>query len=279
MKKLEDYLYYEEKNPDLKIYCGDCLEVMPLLPKVDLVMTSPPYDDLRDYDGQKTEINDVIGWVSKSIVLGGCIVWIVDDKTENGSETMSSFSHAISFRGNGLNLHDTMIYAKDSCPFPEFNRYYPSFEYMFILSNGKPKTFNALRDKKNVRFGKSVTSSTQRQKDGSTTAVSAKKTNPNKVVYEMGVRTNIWKYSPGYMKSTNWKPAFEHPAIFPEALAKDHIYSWSNKNDVVLDPFLGSGTTLFACKELNRNGIGIEISEKYCEIAKKRLRATTKSLF
>lgn len=210
---------------------------------------------------------------------GGCIAWIVGDKTENGSETLSSFRQAIRFTENGLNLHDTMIYQKDSCPFPEVNRYYPSFEYMFIFSNGKPKTTNLLADKKNLRSGDGVASSTQRGKDGITRAVSAAKNDPNKLIKSEGIRTNIWRYSPGFMKTTNYKPAFEHPAMFPEALAKDHILSWSNERDLILDPFMGSGTTLFACKELNRNGIGIEINERYCAISKKRLQNTTKSLF
>jgi site-specific DNA-methyltransferase (adenine-specific) len=267
------YVYYEE--PNIILLHGDCLEILPLFePKsFDLVLTSPPYDNLRDYGGYIFEFEGIAQGLSYLLSEGGVIVWVVGDATINGSETGTSFKQALYFKEQcGLNLHDTMIYMKDACPFPEINRYYPSFEYMFVLSQGKPKTVNLIADKINKQSGDSVASSTQREKDGTTRAVSAKKTNPNKTVKEKGIRQNVWLYSPGKNKSTKDIDAYKHPAIFPEALARDHIMSWSNEGDIILDCFMGSGTTAKIAKQLGRKCVGIELESKYLDIAIERLR-------
>lgn len=261
-----------------KIICSDCLEVMKGMPDkcVDLVLTSPPYDELRKYNGFSFDLTAISGEIPRILSDGGVMVWVCGDSTVNGSETGNSFRQALTFMERGLYLHDTMIYKKASCPFPETTRYYPSFEYMFIFSNGKPKTFNPIKDKRNIRYGDPVASSTQREADGRTRALSAKKTNPLKIIQEYSVRQNVWEYSPGYMKSTRDKIAYNHPAIFPEQLAKDHIISWSNEHDIVLDPFSGSGTTCKCAYLLNRQYIGIEISPEYCAIAEERIRQATR---
>ena len=264
---------------DIKLYQGDCLEVMDRLiaegVKVDLVVTSPPYDNLRTYNNSSIWNFDVFKKVAdrlfKIVKDGGVIVWVVNDQTIKGSETGTSFRQALYFKEIGFNLHDTMIYAKQN-PIPNAGRRYQQcFEYMFVFSKGNPKVVNILleprhnlcNDKRTKRIKKGT-----RGKDGNF--------GKEKVweIKEIVPRRNIWTYKVGLYNSTSYKPAFEHPAIFPEQLAKDHILSWSNENDIVLDPFMGSCTTGVACKQLNRNFIGIEIDENYFEIAKKRIENT-----
>lgn len=256
-----------------EIICGDSLKVLGGFPaeSVDLVLTSPPYDNLRDYNGFTVDFEGIARELYRVLKPGGVIVWVVGDQTKDGSESGTSFKQALFFKEIGLNLHDTMIYLKDSCPFPEFNRYYPSFEYMFVFSKGKPKTTNLIADKKNKKAGDFIGTSTQREKDGTTRPISAMKKDPERKIKDFSVRTNVWSYSAGFGKTTNDKAAYEHPAMFPEALAKDHILSWSNEGDLVLDPFNGSGTTTKCAKYLRRSYIGIDISERYCEIARQRL--------
>lgn len=252
------------------IYCADCLEVMKHMPDkcVDLVLTSPPYDELRDYSGKyKFDFENKAMNLKHKIKDGGIIVWVVGDSVVDGSETGSSFKQALFFKDCGLNIHDTMIYAKKGCPFPEQNRYNQKFEYMFVFSLGKPKTTNLLKQKtlySEKEIGKQR-SSTTRNKDGT---MEAMKYETNK---QYTTRFNIWEYAVGFQKSTKDLTAFNHPAIFPDNLAIDHIESWSNKNDIIMDCFLGSGTTVKMAKMLGRKFIGIEISQKYCDIAVRRL--------
>ncbi len=267
-----------------KIYNMDCVEGMKLLPNecIDLTVTSPPYDDLRTYNGiieqwSFKKFQAIAKELYRVTKQGGVVVWVVGDTTIKGSETGTSFRQALYFKEIGFNLHDTMIYQKDSCPFPGKNRYYSMFEYMFVLSKGKPKTVNLIADKPNKRYGKKVASSTRRQPDGKTVKVSANKTDPTRTVKKYGVRGNVWQYSPGYNKSTKDKCAYQHPAIFPEQLAADHILSWSNEGDTVLDPFMGSGTTAKMAILNNRDYIGLEISKEYCDIANERISKFNRS--
>ncbi len=258
-------------NIDLRI--GDCLEVMKTLPSdyIDLTITSPPYDNLRTYNGYSFDFENIAKEIYRITKNGGIVVWIVGDATINGSETGTSFKQALYFKKIGFNLHDTMIYHKNGLTFPNKNRYYQCFEYMFILSKGKPKTINLLKDKKN-KCAREKVSGGSRDIDGSIKQRSGNK--KNRKVKEFGVRTNVWKYEVGYNKSTTDKIAYKHPAIFPEKLVEDHILSWSNENDLILDCFMGSGTTGKICKSLNRNFIGIEIDKSYFEIAKERIEKT-----
>ena len=257
----------------IKLIHGDCLDEMKKIPdgSVDLTVTSPPYDKLRTYNGNNALWGEhvwkaVIQDLFRVTKQGGVVVWVVGDATIKGSETGTSFKQALWAKECGFNLHDTMIYQKNSYPFPPVNRYYQQFEYMFVWSKGKPSTHNIQRQPTDPRWrNKNNKTSSQRNKDGSV----------KKLQYETGKEDrkmdNVWLLNTGYMKSTPDKIAYQHSAIFPDELARRHILSWSNEGDIVLDCFMGSGTTGVACKNINRNFIGIELDEQYYQIAKNRI--------
>lgn len=263
-----------------KIICGDCLEVMKGFPAnyFDLTITSPPYDNLRTYNGYSLNNSFNFENIAKELFRvtkqGGVIVWVVGDATVKGSETGTSFRQALYFKEIGFNLHDTMIYEKDSISFPETNRYYQIFEYMFVFSKGKPKSVNLLDDRKNKWYnGRKHIKGHYRKQNGKIV-----RHNKQNLLKEFGIRFNIWRIANGKNKSTLDNTG-NCPAIFPEQLASDHIISWSNEGDIVLDPMCGSGTTCKMAKKSGRKYLGIDISEEYCEIARKRIRAIPELLF
>lgn len=254
-----------------QIYNMDCVEGMRSLSdnSIDLTVTSPPYDDLRSYEGYSVDIDAVADELYRVTKKGGVVVWVVGDKTVKGSETGTSFRHALKFMDAGFNLHDTMIYMKDSISFPDKNRYYQIFEYMFIFSKGKPKTTNLIKDRENKWYdGKKHIKGRYRKTDGEQV-----RHNKQNLLQPFGVRFNVWRISTGCNKSSKDKVAFKHPAIFPEKLAEDHILSWSNPGDVVMDPFMGSGTTAKMAMLNDRKWLGFEISSEYVEITNERLGA------
>ena len=241
---------------------GDCLERTKDISdsSIDLIVTSPPYDNLRTYNGYTFDFEGIARELVRVLKPGGVIVWVVGDATVKGSETGNSFRQALHFIGLGLNLHDTMIWNKGkfSAVGALQTRYAPVFEYMFVFSKGPIKTFNPLIDRPNKVKGK--ISGNIRQRDGTFKPMASQ----GKERREFGQRFNIWNQCPTQTQNG-------HPAIFPLQLAIDHIQSWSNPGDVVLDPFLGSGTTGVAALQLGRDFIGIEISAEYLEIAKQRI--------
>lgn len=236
---------------------------------VHLTVTSPPYDDLRDYKGYNfndSSLSTIIKELYRVTADGGVVVWVIGDATIKGGETGSSFRQALLFMDIGFKLHDTMIYEKNTSPFParrNGNRYTQIFEYMFVFCKGKIKTSHLICDKPNkwaghTNWGKN----TNRGKDGE-----LKETTDIKPVPDYSPRNNIWKYNVGKGFNSSDKESHQHPAIFPEQLAEDHILSWSNEGDIVLDPFCGSGTTCKMAKKNNRHYIGIDISKEYCDLA------------
>jgi len=251
---------------------------MKSMPKdsIDLVVTSPPYDNIREYENSLNwsfaVFKNIALEVSRLLKEGGVIVWVVDDQTNNFCESLTSFKHAIFFvEVCGLNLLDTMIYAKKSAGVKSTlncRRYTPGFEYMFVFSKKRPKTFNPIIDVPNKSAGKLVKYSNIREKNGELRFRKPYVTNP----YRM--RNNVWLYDTGSFSATD-KDVFVHPAVFPDKLARDHILSWSNEGDTVLDPFMGSGTTGKQARLLKRSFIGIERVEKYFELAKRRIFSDT----
>ena len=248
-----------------KVICGDCLEVMNRIPdkSVDSTVTSPPYDNLRDYKGYSFNFEGIAKQLYRVTKDGGVVVWVVGDATVDGSETGTSFKQALYFKEIGFNLHDTMIWKKKD-PLPQTKvgkRYTSSFEYMFIFTKGKINTFNPIMIP-TENYGKKTNIGTQRKPDG-TKSKTRLKAMKGLMVKKMKQCHNVMEYSTGKSRV--------HPAVFPIKLAKDHIQSWSNEGDIILDPMCGSGTTLKMAKELGRNFIGIEISPEYCKIAEQRL--------
>ena len=245
-----------------KIYNENCLETMARMPDgfVDLTVTSPPYDELRTYNGYSFPFEDIARELFRITKDGGVVIWIVGDATVKGSETGTSFRQALHFKEIGFNLHDTMMYRKINYIPLTHNRYEQEFEYMFVFSKGKPKTFNAIMVECKTK-GSKTKGRTFYQTNNQNTPTKGHK---NEVVKEYKQKGNVWDVP------TN-AGTKGHPAQFPEQLPNDHIISWTNENDLVYDPFMGSGTTGKMAILNKRNWIGSEISKEYCEIAEKRI--------
>ena len=242
-----------------KIHVENCLDTMKRMPDafVDLVVTSPPYDDLRTYNGYSFDFEAIAVELFRVVKLGGVVVWVVGDATKDGSESGTSFRQALFFKQIGFNLHDTMIWEKTG-RLPTQDRYYAIFEYMFIFSKGKPKAMNFICDHVNKNSGQ------VRAKDNTINRGKRLAGTGTFVTKALSRRPNIWKIHNSGNKSG-------HPAVFPEQLAIDHILSWSSANDVVYDPFMGSGTTAKAALLNGRQFVGSEISADYVAIANKRI--------
>lgn len=256
-----------------KIYNENNLETMARMPDgfIDLTVTSPPYDNLRDYKGYSFPFEDIAKELFRVTKQGGVVVWVVGDATVKGSETGTSFKQALFFKDIGFNIHDTMIWEKKN-PIPNDprqNRYIQATEYMFVFSKDAPKTCNYITEPC-LMAGIDAGTGTARKRNGDIRK-DRKEKRKGKVVKDLKPLTNVWKYSNG----TIFK---EHPASFPEQLANDHIISWSNEGDVIYDPFAGSGTTGKMALLNKRKCIMSEISAEYCELSKQRLLPYTSNI-
>lgn len=245
---------YNENNLDTMAKMPDCF--------VDLTVTSPPYDNIRNYNGYQFEFEKIAKELFRITKQGGVIIWVVADATIDGSETGTSFKQALFFKEIGFRLHDTMIYYKNN-PMPQTgNRYHQHFEYMFAFSKGSPKTFNPITEPTKYQ---GLANMKNRGQNGTLDYKKVERTKEKKV-------GNVFFYSVGGGISTKDKIAYNHPAIFPEKLVADQINTWTNENDLVYDPFMGSGTTAKMSILNNRNWIGSEISSEYCEIIEERIK-------
>ena len=261
---------------NLTLHLGNCIDYMGKMEpnSVDLTVTSPPYDNIRNYEDTLKWDYETFEAIAQNLYRitkdGGVVVWVVGDATVDGSETCTSFLQALYFKEDcGFNLHDTMIYQKNNYMPLNHNRYDPCFEYMFVFTKGRPKTFNPLMTECKTA---GASYNYQGRSSGSTreSGAAMRKRNEEKITKSHKYRGNIWSYDTGKYKGSN-DDIWEHPATFPEKLAEDHILSWSNEGDVVFDPFMGSGTTGKMALKNNRSFIGTEVVPKYFEIAEKRL--------
>lgn len=251
--------------PTDQLIVGNCVDVMGDFPSdsIDLTVTSPPYDKLRNYEGFEFDAEAVGHELLRVTKPGGVVVWVVGDHI-SGGRSMTSFRQAVMFQDMGFTVHDVMIYQKLNTPFPRSNAYTNAWEFMFVLSKGRPKTFNPMKTD-TVRNGMEKLTFNK-----GPDAVNHKRWAELKTEK---TRNNIWAYAVGLGGTTSDRDAFEHPAMFPEKLARDHVVSWSNPGEVVLDPMCGAGTTAKMSAQLGRRYIGIDICERYIEIARNRLNA------
>jgi site-specific DNA-methyltransferase (adenine-specific) len=266
-----------EKN---QIYLEDNLETLSKMSNdyYDMVITSPPYDEIRKYNGFSFDIDRLVPELYRTTKKGGVVVWVVNDQVIKGSESGTSFRQALKFMDAGFLLHDTMIYEKNSSSYPssvKSNRYTQIFEYMFVFSKGKPKTSNLICDKPNKWAGHTNWGKNTKRIGENEQLVEVGNIKP---VPDFSPRNNIWRYVNGGGFASKDKIAHKHPAIFPEELVKDHLLTWTKEGDLVYDPFIGSGTVAKMCILLGRNYIGSEISQEYVDICNERIEITTKTL-
>lgn len=248
-----------------KVYTGDCVNLMNQLPPdyIDLTVTSPPYDNLRKYNGYSFDFESTAKQLYRITKPGGTVVWVVGDATIKGSETGTSFKQTLYFMQCGFWLNSTMIFRKTNAfPTDPKYRYNKCFEYMFILTKGRPKIFNPLTEPTLTK--RKYKANWGRDKNDAVIV-----SNTEKTTKELKIRSGIWEYAIGPGGTTN--DCFTHKAMFPEKLAEDHILSWSNPYDLVFDPFSGSGTTGKMALLNNRKFLGFEISEEYTTLANNRI--------
>lgn len=250
-----------------KVYHTSCEEGIKLIDNnsIDLTISSPPYQNLRTYNGFSFDFESCASGLLRITKPGGVVCWVIGDSIEDGSETLEPFKQALYFKSIGFSVHDTMIYQKRNFSHPEKSRYHQVFEYIFILSKGKPKTFNPIKDRKNLTAGAvgNLGINTFTERDGS------KSVRPKKITAEYGMRHNVWLGNTSGQE--NMCVELKHPAIMPKWIARDLIISWSNPNDIVFDPMVGSGTVCVEAKKLNRLYLGFDVSEDYIKLTESNI--------
>lgn len=265
-KVIDEYSNSEKRG----FFAMDCIKFMQGMSEnsIDLTVTSPPYDNLRDYKGYSFDFEGIAKNLYRVTKNGGVVVWVVGDRI-NGGRSLTSFEQGLFFKEVGFQMHDVMIYQKKNTPFMRSNAYTNCFEFMFVMSKDKPKTFNPLKEK-TVRHGYEMLTHNKKS-DGVNKKVF-------KELKKEKTKNNIWSYAVGMGGTTSDKIAFKHPAVFPEKLAEEHILSWSNKEDLIFDPMCGSGTTCKMALKHGREFIGVDISKDYIAIAKERIRGCQSAL-
>ena len=265
------------------LHCGRAQDVLPgeYAGRVNLIVTSPPYDGLRDFGHSDAwDFDAVASAIIPALALGGVLVWVVADAIVDGSESASSFRQALHFLDAGLFLHQTLVYENNHFIGTSPNRYARTTQWMFVLSNGRPATANLIRDRVNSTAGTVRHYSSYGREGDNHLRLTRHKASVTK---DAGIRSAVWRYKVGYGQAERRGGAelinpHQHPAIFPYGLAADHIRTWTNPGDLVLDPMAGSGTTLRAAVDLNRRAVGVEVNPDYCDLIRRRMAQQTLGL-
>ncbi|MCS7160728.1 MAG: site-specific DNA-methyltransferase [Gemmatales bacterium] len=246
-------LYFEHRT--VKLYCDDFLQAS-YLPPVDLIVTSPPYnvdiayETYHDAMPYEKYLDFTEQWLSKCFDLakddGRMCINIPLDKNKGGHQSVYADVTMIAKRV-GWRYHTTIIWNEQNISRRTAWGSWCSARAPFVIA---PVEMIVVFYKKQWRKRRHGTSDISRE--------------------EFKEWTNgVWTF-PGENRKR-----LRHPAPFPLELPKRCIKLFSYVQDVVLDPFVGSGTTLVACLELNRVGIGVEINPNYCQLAKNRLKRAT----
>ena len=266
----------ESLLPGIGLVNGDCANILPLLPPADLILTSPPYGSMREYGGfqQAFDFASIASAIVANLTPGGVLVWIVGDQVVDGDESFESLHQALAFKALGLKAHQRLIFHRWSTAGVRANAYYKDFVDMYVFSKGKPKVVNLLHDRKNQKAGRPADFCNRAGRRGD--KIPTYRGQNGKLVPDYSNRGSIWSYPTGMaagQKNGDLTPQelSAHPAIFPIRLAIDHILSWTNSGDLVIDPMAGSGTTLRAAADLERRAIGVEINPSYCALIRHRL--------
>lgn len=251
-----------------QIICGDAFEIVRSWPasSVDMVVTSPPYDGIRDYKGFSLNLSAVGQELHRILKDGGVVAMVIQDQTKNFGKSLTSFRTILDWCDRvGFKLFETVIYRKYGAEGAWWNkRFRVDHEYIPVFLKGeRPQYFNKEHLKiPSKHGGKTMTGGGTRLTNGVRIATRAITINPFKC------RGTIWEYMTAGDGS---RLKHQHPATFPNQLPYDFIQCFCPPDGIVLDPFVGSGTTTVAAKNLDRSYIGIDIAPAYCEIAKKRM--------
>jgi site-specific DNA-methyltransferase (adenine-specific) len=238
---------------------------------IDLTVTSPPYDLLRLYDGFTFDLPGIVDQLYRVTRIGGAVAWIVCDASKNGAETGTSFAQVMEFQRQGWRLHDTMIYQKSGVSRPGNVRYHQAFEFMFVFSKGTKPKFRPLQDRANKTAGLKRNTKSMTKRDAAGNLTPRRVNHKTYITNPHGIRTNIWTYSTGPKQTAPDDLWQQHPAVMPLDLAADHILSWGDPGDTVLDPLAGSGQVPIAADILGREWIAIDCSPRYCYLIEQRL--------
>ena len=247
----------------------DCVEGIKKLPdeSIDLMITSPPYDGIRKYNGFNYDLHATGKEIYRVLKDGGIAVMVIQDQTKNFGKTLTSFKMIIDWCDNiGFKLFETVIYKKHGGEGAWWTkRFRVDHEYMPIFLKGeRPQYFNKEHLKiPSKHGGKTMTGCATRLTNGKT--LKSKKVTINL----MKCRGTLWNYT---TCGDGSRLKHQHPATFPNKIPFDFIECFCPKKGVVIDPFIGSGTTALAAIELERNYIGFDISKEYCDLAKKRIK-------